>query len=190
MPSPGDQEYSEAFWASIFRFYYPPVYALFLRRGMSPEDSDDLAQETFLRICRALRKFRHESSLETWIFEIAMNVFRRSRRDSRALKRRGIHVSIDGPTDDVGRKGEYDVIDERATAESGINQLLQEEQRQRLVQAVADLPPQMRQCALLRYQQGLKYREIAVTLDLSIQTVKSHLFSTRERLKGELSESQ
>src|SRR6185295_2600636 len=90
---------SETFLHSLFCFYYRPIYYLFLRQGFSPHDSDDLAQETFLRICRGIKSFRHDCSLEAWIFKIALNVVRRRLRYSRAAKRRGEVVSLDSRHD-------------------------------------------------------------------------------------------
>ena len=48
------------------------------------------------------------------------------------------------------------------------------------------LPPQMRRAITLRVDQDLKYREIASLLQISVETVKAHLFSARKRLREEL----
>ena len=53
-------------------------------------------------------------------------------------------------------------------------------------QAMADLPPQMRRGVELRVNQDLKYREIAVLMGVSIDTVKAHLFQARQMLKARL----
>lgn len=177
----------EASLHSLFRFYYRPVYYLFLRSGLAPQDCDDLAQETFLQVCRGLSSFRHDSSLGSWIYKIANNILRRRLRYGRAVKRRGELVSLDAQTDE-GERLEHKLVGDRGGEDNPLHLLLKEEQRQRLLQAVAEMPVQMRRCALLRYDRGLKYREIAAVLDLSIQTVKSHLFQARERLQASLSE--
>ena len=50
-----------------------------------------------------------------------------------------------------------------------------------------DLPPGMRRCLELRFANGLKYREIARILKISIQSVKSQLHEARKRLQDLLS---
>ena len=49
--------------------------------------------------------------------------------------------------------------------------------------ALAELPEQMRQCVCFRLQGDLKYREIAEVMQISIQTVKSHLHHAKKRLR-------
>ena len=62
------------------------------------------------------------------------------------------------------------------------------ERREALAVAMARLPPQMRQVLALRVDQDLKYREIATVLQISVETVKAHLFQARQRLRTELGE--
>ena len=62
------------------------------------------------------------------------------------------------------------------------------ERREALARALEGLPPQMRQVLTLRIDQDLKYREIAEVLQISIETVKAHLFQARQRLRTELGE--
>lgn len=50
------------------------------------------------------------------------------------------------------------------------------------------MPPQMGKALALRVDQDLKYREIAVVLRISVETVKAHLFTARQRLREELGE--
>jgi RNA polymerase sigma-70 factor (ECF subfamily) len=59
---------------------------------------------------------------------------------------------------------------------------------ERATRALQDLPEQMRRCFILRFDQQLRYREIAAVMQISIQTVKSHLHQARERLKAILAE--
>lgn len=179
---------SEAFLRTLFRFYYRPIYYFFVRRGFSPHDSEDLAQETYLQVCRGLKTFQHESSLDAWIFTIAQNVLRKTVRRSHTAKRRGSVISLDTDEDQWEAPPQERLSDPRSAESTPLHELLHEEQRTRLLRTVAEMPDQMRRCALLRYDRGLKYREIAVVLQLSIQTVKSHLFQARERLKATLSE--
>jgi len=185
-----DEPESEEFLHSLFRSYYRPIYYLFLRQGLSPQDSDDLAQETFLRVWAGFQSFRNDSSLQTWIFKIAVNVLRKKFRHDRAAKRQGDLVSLDSPAEEGEAALEERLPDEARSDDHPLSLLLREEQRRALFQGMVEMPVQMRRCALLRYDRGLKYREIATVLGLSIQTVKSHLFQARERLRETLQEQQ
>jgi RNA polymerase sigma-70 factor (ECF subfamily) len=60
---------------------------------------------------------------------------------------------------------------------------------ERLLMALRRFPPQMRRCFLLRFDQGLKYREIAAVMHLSIETVKSQLGQARQRLRSEVGDA-
>jgi RNA polymerase sigma factor (sigma-70 family) len=68
--------------------------------------------------------------------------------------------------------------------------VLERERTVALSQAIQGLPEQMRTCFLLRYDQGRKYKEIAVLMKISIDTVKAHLFQARKRLKLELTDPE
>jgi RNA polymerase sigma-70 factor (ECF subfamily) len=64
--------------------------------------------------------------------------------------------------------------------------LLAGERSRLLREAIGKLPEQMRKCLLLRVDQEMRYKEIAVVLRLSPETVKVHLFQARKRLREEL----
>ena len=52
-----------------------PIYNYIRRMVVSHEDAEDVLQEVFIRVFRHLDQFRDESSLSTWIYRIAKNVF-------------------------------------------------------------------------------------------------------------------
>jgi RNA polymerase sigma-70 factor, ECF subfamily len=161
----------------IERFYRPVSY-FFSNRGFSHEESRDLAQETFLGVYKGLDRFRGDSSVETWLFKIAANIWRNAIRSRSAEKRDGLEISADDAPDepDLFGGGRLDPLVEALSDE-----------RVRLLRAAIDeLPPQMRRCLLLRIDHDMKYREIAAVLQISIQTVKSQLFQAKERLKERL----
>ena len=70
-----------------------------------------------------------------------------------------------------------------------LDRLIAEERLQQLREALLDLPPQMRQCVLLRLDQELKYREIAEVMNIAVNTVKSQLAQAKDRLRTRLEES-
>ncbi|HVR96284.1 MAG TPA: sigma-70 family RNA polymerase sigma factor [Thermoanaerobaculia bacterium] len=171
----------------IFLHYYGPVHLFFVNKGFSSDDSNDLAQETFLRIHKSLSTFRGESRFDTWVYQIAANIFRNTLRDRSTLKRGAQEVSLEGLQDQISDAslGYSSPVWEKDD-EGPLANLLADERHRVLWQALGSLPPQMRRCVILRIAQDLKYREIADLMKVSIETVKAHLFQARQQLKGKL----
>lgn len=166
--------------------YYRPVSYFFANRGFSNEESRDLTQETFLGVYKGIGRFRHDSTVETWLFKIAANIWRNALRSRSAEKRDGFEVPIGG----TGEDAEENLADVPAADGVGdpLDQTLADERARLLRAAVEELPAKMRQCLLLRIDHDMKYREIAAVLQISIETVKSQLFQAKERLKERLAE--
>lgn len=171
---------------ALFQRYFRPVFHFFLNRGFPREECRDLTQETFLRVYRSIGRFRREASLQTWLFQIATNVWRNEVRRRMAEKREAREVSLEGAAEG-GRPIRSDRRLAGWSEPSGpLDGMLEDEQRRMLRQALEELPPQMRRCVLLRIDQNLKYREIAGVMQISIETVKSQLSQARDRLEAKL----
>lgn len=174
-------EREEAF-RRIFDRSYRPVVGFFRKRGFAPEDCEELAQETFCRVHKSLADFRGAARFDTWLFQIAANLYRNTLRDQSAQKRERKEIPLDlvpaAPAGEVQLPPSEDP--------SPLDELLERERDEKLQRAICGLPPQMRRCVELRVAGGLKYREIAEVLRISIDTVKAHLFQARLRLRAEL----
>lgn len=162
----------------LFRRYERPVVAFFLRRGFSLEESRDLAQETFLRVFKNMDSFRGESAVETWLFQIAANLYKNTLRSLQTKKRDAQELPLES-TEEV-------VVEWKSKESDALGTILTEERSQRLRAALKDLPPQMRQAVFLRVDGDLKYREIAEVMHVSIETVKAHLYQARQHLRDRL----
>ena len=160
--------------------YYKPTYGYFARQGFSPEECRDLTQETFLRLFRGLDGFRGRSRFETWLYEISVNVCRNELRDRSALKRDRREVSLEGGRENGGSSGALPL---RSPEREPMDDLLAKEQLSLLRRELESLPPRMRRCLQLRLDQELKFREIAVLEQVSIDTVKSQLAQAKKRLR-------
>lgn len=170
----------------LFDQYYRPVYYFFLRRGMSDEDARDLAQETFFRVYKGMEGYRGDAQVQSWLFQIATNLWKNQVRHETAGKRKAWEVSLEGAME-KGFEPVTPLSPVRGAAPPGpLTGLLAAEEVQVLRQAFEDLPPQMRRCVMLRIDQDLKYREIAAVMQISIDAVKSHLGQARDRLKKDL----
>lgn len=176
--------------AEVFLTYAHAVSYFFARRGFSPEDCRDLTQETFLKAYRGLPSFRDDAGMRTWILRIAGNVWKNALRSRQAVKRsafKTVSWEASGSGAEV-----VDIADSVPHAAGGLgnplDNVLDDESRKMLRRAVAELPPGMRRCVSLRIDQGLKYREIAALLQVSVDTVKTQLHHARKRLRDELGE--
>jgi RNA polymerase sigma-70 factor (ECF subfamily) len=161
----------------LFRRYYRPVVAFFQKKGFSSDESRDLAQDTFLRVFRYRERFRGESSPVTWLFQIAGNLYKNKLRSLAAQKRDAEEVPLDS-TDAKDPESNDDALD-----------LMLTDERSRLLrEALEELPPQMKKAVMLRVTSDMKYREIAEEMEVSIETVKAHLYQARQHLRDRLSD--
>jgi RNA polymerase sigma-70 factor (ECF subfamily) len=147
----------------------------------------DLAQETFVRVYTSLETFRGESRFEAWLFKIATNIYRNRLRAQATLKRAAQEVPFDDDAGEAGPTAAGAAPPAAGTGEQGpLREVLAEERAQLLHAAMEGLPAQMRRCVQLRVMGDYKYCEIAVLMQVSIETVKSHLFQARQQLKDRL----
>jgi RNA polymerase sigma-70 factor (ECF subfamily) len=178
---------ADAFTA-LHRRYYARIYRLALLRCRSPQDAEDVASETFVKVIAHLPTFRFQGeSLFPWLSRIATNL-------ASDLGRRysGVTlISLDGPTANSvrtlleGLPG--DAPDPHQLAERSETQML-------LRAAVATLPADQAEAILLRFGGDLPLREIAIALNRSEGAVKSllhrALVGLRKTLVSAAQESQ
>ena len=182
--APGNGTGPEEGFRQIFDEHYRKVFLFFVRRGFPEEECEDLAQEVFLRVYKHLDSFRGEARVETWLFQIAANLYRNTLRGRAALKRHALEVVLDEAVLIASPEPTGPL---REPAEPGPFELVFAKERSRILRrAIEELPSQMRRCLLLRIDQDLKYREIAELLRISIETVKAHLFQARQLLRVRL----
>jgi RNA polymerase sigma-70 factor, ECF subfamily len=169
----------------IFHYYSRIIYKFFAKRGFNEAECEDLVQETFLRVHRNLDSFRGDAQFGTWLFQVSANVYKNELRSRTAQKRDAQEVSLeDSEPYGSGMSGAR--ISLELEGEGPLEDMLTDERSEVLRRAMADLPTQMRRCVELRVNQDLKYREIAVLMGVSIDTVKAHLFQARQLLKARL----
>ena len=179
------REPEEAF-RLLFERYRRSVYWFFAKRGFTRDECLDLSQETFLGAYRGIGRYRQESSFETWLFQIAANLYRNTLRSRSAIKRAADEVSLeDGPGGSDAIPGDRSLA---PVFDQPLTDALKKERLLVLHKALGTLPRQMRRCAILRLDQDLSYREIAELLQVSIETVKTQLHRARRRLKAQLAD--
>ncbi|MGE5590053.1 MAG: RNA polymerase sigma factor [Bacillota bacterium] len=158
--------------------YRGPVYNLAAKMVQNPADAEDVAQETFLQVYRALPGFRREARFATWIYRIAANraldCLRRRQNPARQT------VPLDQDDDEAGRSLLARLPCRDPSPE---DQVLRSESQARLKQALEALPDHYRVVLVLYHFQGLSYREIGEILDLPVRTVETRLYRAKHSLK-------
>ena len=133
-------------------------------------DADDVVQETFLRVYRALPGFRFESSFRTWLITVTT----RQALNFLARKRDG-HESLD-PVEDGPEHLALRVESNQMSV------LLDQESRRLLREALPKLPQRQRQALQLKIEKDLKYEDIAREMGISVGSVKAHIFHAIQNL--------
>ncbi|MHB0999925.1 MAG: RNA polymerase sigma factor [Armatimonadota bacterium] len=139
------------------------IYNVCYRMMASREDAVDAVQSTFIQAFRELGKFRGESSLRTWLYRIAVNICTGQLR--REKRRRLLSPEM-----------EEHRIDERP--------------RDRVWEAMLELPPDLRAILVLRYFQDLSSEEISQVMGCSDGAVRTKLHRAREAFKRKYKDVQ
>jgi RNA polymerase sigma-70 factor (ECF subfamily) len=160
--------------------YSGNVYSLLIRLTEDQEEARDLTQDTFLSAFKAIRNFRGDADLKTWLYRIAVN---ESRNRFRWWKRRNRSLTISLEAENVFGKNE-EAVD---LGESPEEVALRRERQRALRQALSELPPNFREVIVLRDIEGLSYEEVAAALEANVGTIKSRIARGREELRKKLS---
>jgi RNA polymerase sigma-70 factor (ECF subfamily) len=158
--------------------YQHKLVKLVSRYVRDPSEVMDVVQESFLKAYRALPGFRGESAFYTWIYRIAINT---AKNYLVAQGRRPPDGDIDsGDVEQI--EGETELKD-NATPE---RLLLRDEIEKTVMDAIEQLPEDLRTAITLRELEGLSYEEIAESMDCPIGTVRSRIFRAREAINKRL----
>lgn len=153
---------------ALFDEYRSPLFGYLLSFGLSAADGEEIIQEVFLSLFQHLRDGKPRGNLRGWLFRVAHNM---------ALKRRHrIQRSPEAASETVAR-GDA-AVDPAPTPE---DRVLSSELQQRLRAVVEVLPEMDRKCLFLRAE-GLRYREIAEILNISLGAVSLSLSRSLARI--------
>lgn len=178
----------EESFALIDRHYRPRLRSFFAKRGFPPDLLEDLTQDVFNRVYKSMAEFRGGDSIgifSSWLFQIAERIGWDEMRRRETQKRKGQTISLDGRGDDgANREPPLDLPD--SSSEPMEDQLLTQERKRLVKDAIESLPKQMRRCMELHLYQDRSNPDIAVLMGISVETVKSHLRQGKEKLTAKL----
>lgn len=170
----------KAEFAKLVEFYSNQVYRLALKMLGNVQEAEDVVQTTFLNAMNAIGNFEGRSHISTWLYRIAMNEALMVLR-----KRKPEFVSTDEEVEDEdGVREPLQISDWCCLPEK---ELLAEETRKFLNDAVQKLSTALRAVFTLRDIEGLSIKETALALNLTESTVKTRLLRARLKLRELLS---
>ncbi len=149
--------------------YYPRVYASLFSFTKSKEDSEDLAQQTFLKVWQQIESFRGDSAFFTWVYRIAINLAKNYVVSS-SYKKQKVNTSI-----------EYAEI-EISSYENIESVLMHDQSMEEIRNYINSMPESLKTAFTLRESGGKSYEEISNITATPIGTVRSRIFRARESI--------
>ncbi|MCF7855283.1 MAG: sigma-70 family RNA polymerase sigma factor [Candidatus Pacebacteria bacterium] len=149
----------------------------------SREDAEEVAQDVFVRIYKALPKFRGDAEFSTWMYRIAMNLARNKYRwnKSRGAKQ---NISIQATrenNDDSGPGIQVSTPELSPDSQAELSEFTNTVMRE-----IQNLPPLYREALVLRNVEEMSYERIAEVLDCKLGTIKSRIARARDELRKRL----
>lgn len=155
----------------LYDHYKETVFGFFLRMTGNWEEAGELTQEVFFQACLSLYRFREDSSLKTWLFSIARNVYFKHLREK---KKHRIQVLEDNFSSlEQGIQG----LDPPAEF------LIRKEERERIQKALARLSENARAIIILREYEQLSYEEIAGIFGQTVNWARVNFFRAKQQLR-------
>ena len=165
-------------WEQIVRQHWRKVFNLAYKFVGRHDEAEDLTQDIFLKIFKALHTFDRRANFQTWLISISRNLcidHYRSVRKERETMARDVDASELTPV----------------SRERGPHTQLEQRDLKHLIRlALAELPPTLRQAVVLRDLQEFSYQEIADQLGLPEGTVKSRINRGRLELARQIRKVQ
>ena len=150
--------------------YSQPLYWHIRKIVMCHEDSDDILQETFVKIWQGLKEFRQEAKLFTWMFRVATN----EAINFLAEKKRRPYGNSEEITPELANRLESDLFF------SG------DDIQKELQRAVLKLPERQRIVFNMKYFDDMRYEDIAEVLGVAVGTLKATYHNAVKKIEASL----
>ncbi|MBQ4629075.1 MAG: sigma-70 family RNA polymerase sigma factor [Clostridia bacterium] len=170
----GDEQAFEAF----IRENQTRVYRIALSLVHNPQDAEDIAQETFVKVYMSISSFNGQSAITTWMYRIVYNLA------VDFLKKHGKRAKVTKTLDDPEDPELLILSDESFLPEEAFEK---KQMKRDLYEALKTLPDEQRELIELKDIHGFSYEEIVAMTSLKEGTLKSRLNRGRLALKNYLS---
>ncbi len=163
------KEGNEGAFNFLMNKYYPRVYASLFSFTKSKEDSEDLAQQTFVKVWQQIQSFRGDSAFFTWVYRIAINLAKNYVVSS-GYKKQKVNSSIDQLEIDISSNENIESI------------LIHSQSLDDIKDFINTMPEALKTAFTLRESEGKSYEEISIITETPIGTVRSRIFRARESI--------
>lgn len=157
-------------FAFVVKKYQNRIFNLLYQMTGNYHTAEDMAQDTFLKAFSNLRKYKIEYSFYNWLYTIALNIARNHLKRQKIL--RFIRFDLDAG-------GSLPLISKEKTGAVAETEQTNDIMRK----AINDLPGKYSELIILRFSEGLSYKEIANILNMPLGTVETRIFRAKKRLK-------
>lgn len=169
-------------FGELVEAYQDRLIGIFAHMLQDQQSAEDLAQDVFLRVYRARERYEPTAKFATWLFRIANNLAINRRRKLSRQKEVQLKVSESGP---LGPRPEEKLATDKS-AHMPTRRVDKQEMREIVRQAMESLNERQRMALLLNKFEHMSYADIAESMDLTVQAVKSLLTRARENLRTKL----
>ena len=163
------KEGNEGAFNFLMNKYYPRVYASLFSFTKSKEDSEDLTQQTFVKVWQQIKSFRGDSAFFTWVYRIAINLAKNYVASS-GYKKQKVNSSIDQLEIDI------------SSNENIESMLIHSQSIEDIRDFINTMPEALKTAFTLRESEGKSYEEISIITETPIGTVRSRIFRARESI--------
>jgi RNA polymerase sigma-70 factor (ECF subfamily) len=177
------QQGNTAAFATLVERHKGRVYRTLYQVIGDEQEAQDLAQEVFLKVYRALPGYRGDAAFTTWLHRLTLNL---AFDWLRARKRRPLQVPLEPPPD----PDERPALELPSPDEGPEDAALRRERYRQLHAAIQGLPPDYREVILLYHFYHLSYQQIADRLGVPVRTVETRLYRARILLKKTLATAE
>ncbi|MEM7007609.1 MAG: sigma-70 family RNA polymerase sigma factor [Thermodesulfobacteriota bacterium] len=160
-------------FSELMKRHYKGVLNYIYRFTNLKENSEDLAQEVFLRVYRSADKYKPEAKFTTWLYKIATNV------SLTFVKKKNTNVSLDEISEMAGEQEDISV-------EISDDIIYRKEMRNVIFSAMETLPEREKIAIMLCKYEGLSYEETAHVLECTVGAVKAYVHRGRMKLVNKL----
>ena len=155
-------------YANIINTYKTPLYATVLRMTSNPQLAQDLVQEAFIKIYEQLEHYK-EGAFKSWLYRVAINhCIDELRKKQYSIKNETLQ------DDQLVETNHPEVI------------YLKKERERQLEDLISELPEMERMILLLRYNNELRYEEIAQLLKIPLSDVRNKLHRAKKKMREQV----
>jgi len=178
---------AELEFEQIYTDFRPKIYR-YLIRMMGELEAEDLTQEIFVKLSQALKTYRGEAKLSTWIYRIATNAALDRLRSPK-------FQAVENDFTETRRiaNGETEIMDRNTWTGEQIplveSQVYRKEMAECVQEYIRQLPESYRMVLVLSHMEALGNQEIADVLGVTLETVKIRLHRARDLIRRELAEN-